>query len=159
MKHVRSPKHFADLPALKAMAARLNALLKIKIFNEDGEESGSVLYSDGNTFLKLAGSSRWQKPKKELDPSVAVRKGTWVYISPLNPLVTDGMDDIESGENVKSYPGIWEAAQDVPKTVGGSYNVPTTDYPSTTPSGTPLEGDLDDDTVYWILICPTCNLT
>lgn len=161
MKQVRPPRHALDLKAQREMAARLNALLKIKVFDDAGEEAGEVSYADGNTFLKLSSSSRWQKPNKELDPSKFVRNGTWVYVSPLNPIVVTGLFDYDVADNVKAYPGIWEAAQDIPAEVAGSYNVPNTDYPSVTPSGSPLSGDLDQDeelTVYWILICPTCGL-
>jgi hypothetical protein len=102
---------------------------------------------------------RWQSPK-ELDPTVAVKKGIWVYISPNNDIVITGLNDLVAGTNKKAYPGIWEAAKDVPATDGTSYNVPQIDYPGATgtPSGTPLKGDLDGDDVYWILICPTCSL-
>lgn len=103
---------------------------------------------------------RWQKPYKELDPTVAVTEGTWVYISPSNDLVLTGYTDPTGGAGTKAYPGIWEAAQDVPPTDGTNYNVPQTDYPGATgtPSGSPLQGDLDGTGVYWILICPTCGL-
>lgn len=106
---------------------------------------------------------RWQEPYKELDPDLAVSKGTWVYISPNNPIVTTGMTDPIAGSDTKAYPGIWEAAQDVPASTGvDDYNVPQTDYPGATgtPTGTTpnVKGDLDGDNVYWILICPTCGL-
>ena len=100
---------------------------------------------------------KWQEPK-ELDPDFAVDAGTLVYISPNNDLVLTGLTDEVTSTTVQAYPGIWLAAKDIPPVVAGVYNVPTTDYPSTTPSGSPLRGDLDDDDVYWILICPTCNL-
>jgi len=110
---------------------------------------------------QAATEARWQEPYKELDPDVPVDKGTWVYISPENPLVTTGMTDPIAGSATKAYPGIWEAAQDVPASTGvDTYNVPQTDYPGATgtPSGSPLKGDLDGESVYWILICPTCGL-
>lgn len=105
----------------------------------------------------------WQSPK-ELDPTVAVSKDTFVYISPLNPLVTTGLTDIDLGVPVKALPGIWQAAQDVPAQTSDTppqYNVPQIPYPGggSAPVGTPLKGDLDGTGVYWILwsqapICP-----
>ena len=100
---------------------------------------------------------RWQKPKKELDPDVKVKKGTWVYISSGNPLVTDGLLDPVGGSALTfSVAGIWEAAQDVPPTDGFTYNVPQVPYPGATGTvgGTPLAGDLDGAGVFWILISP-----
>lgn len=164
MKHVNPPKHFADIGAIRRMARKINALLKIKIFNEYGEECGEASFADDNTFLIISGlGSRWQKPYKELDPDRAVAKGTWVYISPSNPIVTAGMTDPIAGAGTKAYPGIWEAAKDVPASTGvDDYNVPQTDYPGATgtPTGTTpnYKGDLDGADVYWILICPTCGL-
>ena len=106
---------------------------------------------------------KWQKPYKELDTDRSVTKGTWVYISPNNPIVLTGMTDPIAGAGTKAYPGIWEAAQDVPASTGvDDYNVPQTDYPGATgtPTGTTpnYKGDLDGSAVYWILICPTCGL-
>ena len=105
-------------------------------------------------------ASRWQKPYKELDPSVSVSRGTWVYISPSNPIVLTGLTDLVSAATVRAYPGIWEAAKNVPAKSGSSYNVPQVDFPggTGTPSGTPLRGDADGDNVFWILITPTCEL-
>lgn len=105
--------------------------------------------------MPAAGGDRWQTPK-ELDPDVAVPQGTWVYISPNNPLATTGLlDPPPSGGTITmAIPGIWEAIQDVPATDGFSYNVPKYPYPEGTPTGTPLEGDLDNSDVYWILIAP-----
>ena len=104
----------------------------------------------------------WQQPNKELDPNVAVSKDTFVYLSPLNPLVTDGLVDLTTDELVKAIPGIWQAAQDVPaQDEDDKYNVPQIPYPGAgaAPSGIPLKGDLDGAEVYWILwsqapICP-----
>ena len=111
----------------------------------------------------VAPFQKWQQPYKELDTDLAVDKGTWVYISPDNPIVTTGMTDPIAGAGTKAYPGIWEAAQDVPASSGvDDYNVPQTDYPGATgtPTGTTpyYKGDLDGEDVYWILICPTCGL-
>lgn len=160
MKSVGEPKHLFDFQHQRKVARSLDALLNGFIVNENGYPIGEVRYADGNTVFQInVNVDRWQKPKKELDPAVAVRKGTWVYVSPNNALVTDGMEDLQSAATVNAYPGIWEAAQDVPATEDGvTYNVPTTDYPSTTPSGSPLSGDLDEESVFWILICPTCNV-
>ena len=105
-------------------------------------------------------SQKWQTPWKELDVTIGVLAGTWVYISPQSSIVTVGYTDIVAAENKKAFPGIWEAAQDVPPTDDEYYHVPQIDYPGATgtPSGSPLRGDLDGDDVYWILICPTCEL-
>lgn len=161
MKHVPEPKSIFDLKALKAAAKKINALLKIKIVGIDGSEAGQVFYADGNTVFQISTETRWQKPYKELDTDRAVKRGTWVYISPNHSIVTSGMTDPIAGSGTKSFPGIWEAAKDVPASTGvDDYNVPQTDYPGATgtPSGSPLKGDLDGDDVYWILICPTCGL-
>lgn len=99
----------------------------------------------------------WMYDPKELDPSLPYDEGKFVYISALNPLITDGMTDIVSNTVVTSCQGIWQALQDIPAAVGGKFNVPTIDYPSgaatvggsafapgtTAPSGTPLVGDMD----------------
>ena len=102
---------------------------------------------------QLAGL-RWQTPDKELDPTVAVSKNTFVYISPLNTLVTAGMTDVVSNSNVTSCEGIWQAAKAVPAAASGKYNVPVFPYSSgmgvSPPSGSPLVGDLDSSTIYWI---------
>jgi hypothetical protein len=113
----------------------------------------------GVTFHVKPGASpatgmQWQTPDKELDPTKAVSKNTLVYISTLNTLVTAGMTDIVSNANVISCEGIWQAAQNVPAATGGKYNVPVFPYPSgmgtTIPSGSPLSGDLDSATIFWI---------
>jgi hypothetical protein len=96
----------------------------------------------------------WQTPNKELDPTVDVAKNTFVYISPLNTLVTAGMTDVVTNANVISCEGVWQAAQSVPSATGGQYNVPVFPYPSgmgmNVPSGAPLTGDLDSTTIFWI---------
>ena len=100
----------------------------------------------------------WQKPQKELDPTVAVSKDTFVYISPLNPLVSPGLVDLISGNITMSRPGIWQAAQDVPVKNGlGKYNVPQTPLPGAggVPSGSPLSGDADGANVFWLFWAPT----
>ena len=107
----------------------------------------------------------WQAPNKELDPTVFVPAGTWVYLSPGNALVTTGLFDLVSGSNTTARSGIWQSAQDVPAQVvnpsgmpdGTYYNVPQLPYPGATgtPTGTPLKGDLDGSNVYWIFISAT----
>lgn len=103
---------------------------------------------------------KWQEPK-EIDTDRDVSKGTWVYISPGNDIVTTGMTDPLAGSNTKAIPGIWEARQNVSSSTGvDDYNVPQFPYPSATgdPTGTTpnIKGDLDSDDVFWILICPVC---
>ena len=101
---------------------------------------------------------KWQKPNKELDPTVSVAGPsgdtyTAVYISPGNTLCTTGLVDLVSGELTKAPPGIWMAAKSVPAKVGGSYNVPQLPYPGangSAPAGSPLAGDLDGANVFWI---------
>lgn len=95
----------------------------------------------------------WQQPYKELDPTLVVPNGTFVYISPSNTIVTTGLTDAVSMATVKSVAGIWEAAQDVPAKTS-TYNVPQLPYPDAT--GTPtgsagnVKGDLDGANVFWI---------
>ena len=164
MKFVGQPKHPFDYAHQKKVAQKLDALLNATVIDTYGSTIGQVKYADGNTAFQVAISSdRWQKPYKELDPDRFVNKGTWVYISPENPIVTTGMTDPIAGAGTKAYSGIWEAAQDVPASTGvDDYNVPQTDYPGATgtPTGTTpnYKGDLDGADVYWILICPTCGL-
>ena len=96
----------------------------------------------------------WMYPDhKELDPSLNYDAGKFVYISPLNPIVTTGMTDAVSNATVKACDGLWQAAKDVPAQVSGpKFNVPVFPYPGTpaAPSGTPLKGDLDGDGLFWI---------
>ena len=105
--------------------------------------------------LQFGGGIQWQEPYRELNFMVDVPKGTWVYVSPNNELVTDGIVDLVSLAADYAVPGIWEAAQDVPASTDGlTYNVPQLPYPGATgtPSGDPLQGDLDGANVFWILI-------
>ena len=96
----------------------------------------------------------WQSPK-ELDPSIAVSINTFVYVSPINPLVTAGLIDVVSNTMTLARAGIWQAAQTIPaKTGAGKYNVPVYPIQSAT-AGSPLEGDLDAAGVYWIPWSPT----
>jgi hypothetical protein len=95
----------------------------------------------------------WQQPYRELDTTVSVSKGTWVYISPENTIVTAGLIDLVAGINIKSVPGIWEAKQDVPSAVGGHYNVPQP-LAQAVPSGSPLKGDMDAAGLFWVPISP-----
>lgn len=105
----------------------------------------------------LGGSSTpfifWQTPNRELDPTVTVSSGTFVYISPENPLVTTGLTDLVSTELVQAMPGIWQAVQDVPSEalVGSvmSYNMPQV-VPTGSVTGTPLKGDADNAALFWI---------
>jgi hypothetical protein len=101
---------------------------------------------------------QWQSPNKELDPRVAVSVNTWVYISALNPLVTVGIIDADSGLLVTALPGKWLTLQDVPALIpGGTYHMPQLPYPGATGevTGTPLAGDLDNNPlVYWFLESP-----
>jgi hypothetical protein len=143
------------------LASWLNSLLESAQSTQIKPGVGYIIHSQSlnGTVLEITSrnsSSRpWQTPNKELDPTVAVSKGTWVYISPNNPLVTTGLTDLAAGTILQSPPGIWEAAQNVPAqvTVGGviKYNVPQLPTEGT-PSGTPLAGDLDASTLFWIRI-------
>lgn len=103
-------------------------------------------------YVDDSASRRWQEPYKELDPSVDVAKGTWVYISEFNPLVTTGLTDMLTENMERATPGIWEAVQAVPKAVDGSYNVPGANYYDGGVTGDPLRGDLDESSVYWVNI-------
>jgi hypothetical protein len=105
----------------------------------------------------LGGSSQpftlWQTPNRELDPTVSVASGTFVYISPGNPLVTVGLTDLVSTTLLQAMPGIWQAVQDVPAeaAVDGvmSYNMPQV-VPTGSVTGTPLKGDADNSGLFWI---------
>jgi len=146
--------------------ALCNAILKARIQTVTGAGSrvffgstgGMVIQVDLNPAGTLLNSYFWQTPKKELDPTIVVKKGTFVYISSLNNLVVTGLTDLVSLTITKSSSGIWQAAQDVPaKTVvsGGAtdkYNVPVVPVPGSggTPSGSPLSGDFDGANVFWL---------
>ena len=100
------------------------------------------------------GGINWQTPK-ELDPTVGVSINTLVYISPNNPLVTTGLVDLTLMALTKSRPGIWLCVQAVPAENGSNqYNVPQVPYPGNggTVTGTPLTGDADGSTLFWMLI-------
>ena len=114
------------------------------------------------------GGIKWQTPYKELDPSIAVSKDTLVYISPKNPLVTDGMKDKVTGTVLFATPGIWLAIPDVPAQTSDTppkFNVPQDPPPGSNvsaPTGTPLKGDADASGVYWLLVqeysyCPNSH--
>ena len=108
------------------------------------------------------GSWKWQTPNKEGDPTVAVagpsgKIYTAVYFSALNPLCTTGLLDLVTGELTKAIPGWYQAARAVPAQVvnpagmpaGTYYNVPCP-LPQSVPTGTPLKGDADSATIFWI---------
>ena len=86
---------------------------------------------------------------------------TVVFLSPLNPLVTTGLYDLVSGNLTKAQSGLWMAMKDVPaqvvnpsgKPAGTYYNVPQP-LPSAAVSGSPLAGDADATTVFWMKIPP-----
>lgn len=99
-----------------------------------------------------ASGFKWQEPK-ELDPTVAVAEGTFVYLSPNNPLCVTGLTDLVTDTKLRAPAGIWQAAKNVPaQDEALKYNVPQKPYPDATgtPAGSPLEGDLDGDNVFWI---------
>ena len=109
----------------------------------------------------------WMYPThKELDPSLAYSKGKVAFISPLNPIVTDGLTDLVSSAVVMAGPGTWLCVKDCPSATwddpldysSGTFNVPQIPYPGATgtPSGTPLKGDIDGDNVYWVLVTAIC---
>jgi len=110
------------------------------------------------------GGWEWQTPKRELDPNapVAGPSGgiyTAVNISPENPLVTAGMLDLTTGDNLAALAGIWMALKPVPakvvnppgKPAGTYYNVPQLPAVNAV-SGSPLAGDMDNPGLYWALI-------
>jgi len=91
----------------------------------------------------------------ELDPTLAYSAGYCAYISPLSTLATSGMTDLDLTIPVVSPPGVWLAMQDVPPAVTAGYNVPQDPVPGANteaPTGTPLKGDLDSTSVYWVRI-------
>ena len=94
----------------------------------------------------------WQYPK-ELDPTVPVQSGEFVFISAQNPLVTTGLHDVQSNVLVKATEGIWQALQFVPAQISQSgttaYNVPHA-LAEVATAGSPLRGDADDGTLFWI---------
>ena len=145
----------------------INRVLKRIMAELQFYDSGSITWESTTRGIRahvinptFGGTSTfpWQKPQKELDPTVAVSKDTFVYISPLNPLVSPGLVDLISGNITMSRPGIWQAAQDVPVKNGlGKYNVPQTPLPGAggVPSGSPLSGDADGANVFWLFWAPT----
>ena len=155
-KFLPFPKSVFDIEWLRLLAKKINALLNGKVVDVNGNPAGEIKYGEGNTlFIVNPGiGNNWQTPNKELDPSLSVRKGSYVYISALNPIAVIGMTDIVSSSTVISCQGIWQAAKDVPAAVSGSYNVPIFPYPSgmgvSAPTGSPLTGDLDSNTIFWI---------
>ena len=98
-----------------------------------------------------SGGLPWKTPKKELDPTESVSKGTLVYVSPMNPLATTGLIDLVTSALTTAQPGIWYSLKDIPAQTGTppSYNVPQI-APQAVPTGTPLAGDIDSDTLFWL---------
>ena len=103
----------------------------------------------------------WMYPDhKELDTAYGYDAGKFVYISPLNTLVTTGLTDIVSNTLVQSCEGLWQANRDIPPISGGKFNVPVFPYPTgmgvSAPTGAPLKGDLDaldasgQPAIYWL---------
>ena len=94
----------------------------------------------------------WQYPK-ELDPTVPVQSGEFVFISAQNPIVTTGLHDVQSNVLVKATEGIWQALQFVPAQISQSgttaYNVPHA-LAEVATAGSPLRGDADDGTLFWL---------
>lgn len=101
-----------------------------------------------------AGASKfWMYPThKEGDPTLPYDADTFMYLSPLNPLVTTGLRDLISGTVLLAQPGFWQAAQNVPAAVlvAGvlSYNVPQIAAQGAV-TGSPAKGDLDNN-LFWI---------
>jgi len=90
---------------------------------------------------------KWQTPYKELDMTKAVKKGTFVFVSTGNELVTAGVGD------VYAVPGIWQARVDVPAYDAELefYDVPTLEAEMTPTGGAgALQGSLDAGNLYWI---------
>lgn len=115
----------------------------------------------------------WMYPThKELDPSLAYSAGKTAYISPLNPIYTDGLTDLVDVGSIKnSPPGVWLCVQDCPPATwdnpldysSGTYNAPQLPLPGSgaVPSGTlvdgvytPMKGDADGSNVFWVPIAP-----
>jgi hypothetical protein len=133
--------------------------------------AGILISWDGQSYVITstakggpAGASgfRWMYPThKELDPRLPYDIYSCAAISPLSSLVQNGLYDRVTGVKVYSTPGIWMAMQSVPKqiTVGTltKYNVPQLPLPgsnTSAPSGTPLKGDFDAASVFWVRISP-----
>jgi len=113
------------------------------------------------------GDFHWQKPYKELDPTLGVAEGTFVYISPQNTLATVGMNDTtpgspNNGAIITSTPGIWLALQAIPPMTDSGYYMPQDPVPGSgaePPDNVPpLAGDLDNDAypVFWLLWKSVC---
>ena len=101
----------------------------------------------------------WQTPKKELDPTISVSENTLVFISPQNPLCTVGLTDLQTGTILMATAGEWLCVKDCPAATVAGYNVPQDPFPgynTSAPSGTPLAGDADAPTVFWILQKSAC---
>lgn len=149
-KLVSLPKHALDLKSMRETSAAVNALLNIKVASGS---TSKVHISSSNTVLEIARPGfPWMYPTHtEGDPSQFYQAGFCMYVSALNPLVTTGMVDSISGDNIKSCQGLWLAMQDIPAEDTGAWNVPAFPYTITPaiPAGTPLKGDLDNPDLFW----------
>ena len=124
------------------------------------DNNGKFVYKGGQYFYVPnrspsssggSGGLPWKTPKKELDPTESVSKCTLVYVSPMNPLATTGLIDLVTSALTTAQPGIWYSLKDIPAQTGTppSYNVPQI-APQAVPTGTPLAGDIDSDTLFWL---------
>lgn len=117
--------------------------------------------TDHGVILDVGGISgiHYQTPNKELDPTISVSKNTLVFISPQNPLCQVGLKDLQTGTILMATAGQWLCVQDCPAATVAGYNVPQDPFPgynTSAPSGTPLTGDADAPTVFWILQKSAC---
>ena len=125
-------------------------------------KGGQYFYVPNNLPSGSGGKLKfpWQQPNLELDPTLSVPQWTFVYISPLNPIVTAGMLDLVTGVLTYAQPGTWQAKVNIPaqavnptgKPAGTYFNVPqvVARADQAVPTGTPLKGDLDATTLLWI---------
>ena len=149
----------------------LNPKIQVNTFSNDGVtpvmiEADVTMAANGWTaVIDLTGNVggisgiHWQTPKKELDPTISVSENTLVFISPQNPLCTVGLTDLQTGTILMATAGEWLCVKDCPAATVAGYNVPQDPFPgynTSAPSGTPLTGDADAPTVFWILQKSAC---
>ena len=171
----RLPRAKAGQPVILRVALQnillgvCEGVMNLRVYQKQFDSAGTVIpakqaevtLGDGSLDIILpattAGSSSGDTwPSVELDPRQSIPTGAWRYVSPQSALAQTGLMDLVGGVVVAAVPGLWRATQNVPAqvTVSGvvKYNVPQPIPQLGAPSGTPLKGDADSSTVFWVRI-------